>query len=313
MQFSFFMTMHSDIGQRSLEDVCGIMGNQLRTLGHHAIVDPRNTKIETAVFVHGRDGINIVVEGFTKPWVEVLARAHEWGARFVILATEEPTPKGFNWGTQKEMVWRQDIFPEAAKYANGILHLVPGDHVTAWYSQYAPSAQADLGYAPALFRPQGPPPEWDFGFYGSVTTRRMRILKRLARLAGTPKAVKIVSDFKTQAERDTEMRKAKVIVQIRKFDAMGLVSSSRCNTSLMVGRPVVAEPHDLVAPWNEVIDFPATMEQFYATALMTKAVWRGVWEKQFERFKTKMSPERCVGEPLRQIGILTAEGGRAAA
>lgn len=313
MQFSFFMTMHTDIGQRSLEDVCGIMGNQLRALGHHAIVDPRNSAVETAVFVHGKDGINILVEGFTEQWIQVLAGAHAWGARFVILATEEPTPKGFNWGTQREMVRRQEIFPEAAKYADGILHLVPGDHVTAWYSQFAPSAPAELGYAPAMFRPGGPPPDWEFGFYGSVTPRRYKILKKLARMTMSDKAVKIMSTFETQTERDTEMRKAKVILQIRKFDAMGLVSSSRCNTSLMIGRPIVAEPHDLVKPWNEVIDFAPTMEAFYASAMLTKSVWRGVWEKQLERFKAKMSPEFCVGEPLRRIGVLSAEGGRAAA
>ena len=313
MQFSFFMTMHNQIGQRSLEDVCGIMGNQLRALGHHAVVDPRNAKVDTAVFVHGKDGINIVVEGFTMPWVQVIARAYAWGARFVILATEEPTPKGFNWGTQPEMVKRQQIFPEVAKYAEGILHLVPGDHVTEWFSQFAPSAPAELGYSPAMFRPGGPEPDWEFGFYGSVTARRMRILKQLANMSHSKQAVKIVPDFKTQQERDAAMRRAKVILQIRKFDAMGLVSSSRCNTALMIGRPVVAEPHDLSAPWNEVIDFPKTMDAFYASAMLTKGIWRGVWEKQLERFKKAMSPERCVGEPLRRIGILTAEGGRAAA
>lgn len=313
MQFSFFTTMHTDLGQRSLEDVCGIMGHQLRALGHTAILDPRNSKIDTAIFVHERDGINVLVEGFTPPWVEVIARAHAWGARFIILATEEPTEKGFNWGTQKEMVRRQEIFPEAAKHASGILHLVPGDHVTRWYSQFAPAAPAELGFAPTLVRTQGPPPEYEFGFYGSATPRRMKILKKLANMANVQKAVRIMSDFKTQTERDAEMRRCKVIVQIRKFEAMGLVSSSRCNTSIMIGRPVVAEPHDLVKPWNEVINFPKTMEAFYAEAMLTKAIWQSAWRAQLERFKAKMSPEFCVGEPMRRIGILAGEGGRAAA
>ena len=306
MQFSFFATMHSELGQRSVEDVVGIMGQQMRALGHKAVMDPRNAKVSTAVFLHGNDGVNVLVEGFTPSWVEVIARARTWGARFLILATEEPTPKGFNWGTQKEMVARQEIFPEAAKHCDGILHLVPGDHVTKWYSQFAPAAPAELGYAPNLFRPQGPAPDWEFGFYGSGTPRRMQILKRLAKMIGVPNAVKIMVDFKTQAERDAAMRRCKVILQIRKFDAMGLVSSSRCNTALMLGRPVVAEPHDLSKPWNEVVDFPKTMDDFYAQALITRGMWKGVWSKQLERFKVKMSPEFCVGEPLRRIGILDA-------
>ena len=134
----------------------------------------------------------------------------------------------------------------------------------------------------------------------------MKILKKLAKMTNVPKAVKIVSDFKTQVDRDREMRRAKVILQIRKFDEMGLVSSSRCNTALMLGRPVVAEPHDLVKPWNEVIDFAKSMEDFFAQAFVTKAMWKSVWAKQVDRFKIKMSPEFCVGEPLRRIGILDA-------
>ena len=168
MQFSFFAAMHNAIGQRSIEDIVGIMGQQLRALGHQAVLDPRNAKVETALFVTQPGAINVLVEGFTPPWIGVIARARALGARFLILATEEPTPKGFNWGTQKEMVTRQEIFPEAAKHCDGILHLVPGEHVTQWYSQFCPAAQAELGYAPTLFRPQGPPPDFEFGFYGSM-------------------------------------------------------------------------------------------------------------------------------------------------
>ena len=306
-QFSFFATMHSELGQRSIEDVVGIMGRQLIALGHKAVLDPRNAKVETAVFLHGRDGINVLVEGFTPAWVEVIARARAWGARFIILATEEPTPKGFNWGTQKEMIARQEIFPEAAKHCDGILHLVPGDHVTRWYSQFAPAAQAELGYAPALFRPRGPEPDYEFGFYGSCTPRRMKILKKLAKITNVAKAVNIVADFKSQEDRDREMRRAKVILQIRKFEELGLVSSSRCNTALMLGRPIVAEQHQHVAPWNRVIDFSRNMEDFYARALTVKGIWKSVWASQLSKFKIEMSPEYCIGAPLKKIGILKDE------
>lgn len=304
MLFSFFTAMHSAVGQRSLEDVVGIMGKQLRALGHEAFLDPRNAKADTAVFAMGKDQINVLVEGFTPQWIDVFRRARARGARFIVLATEEPTPKGFNWGTQKEMVKRQEIFPAVKDFADGIIHLVPGKHVTDWYGQWAPTAQAELGYADGLFRPNGPAPEYEFGFYGSLTPRREQILKKLARMTNSPKAVKIVHDFKTQEDRDAQMRRAKVIIQIRKFDAMGLVSSSRCNTALMIGRPVVAEPHDLVAPWNEVVDFPESMEGFFAMAMFAKATWRTLWKTQLERFRTKMSPEFCIGEPLCRIGIL---------
>jgi hypothetical protein len=298
-QFSFWLENHSDMGQRSLEDVIGIMGHQLRALGHRAVWDINNR----GAFVPQESGINVIVEGFTPQLVEVLARCHAQGIRFLILATEEPTEKGFNHGTQPEMVRRQKVFPEAAKYCEGILHLVPGEHITRWYSQFAPAAYAELGYARTLVRGNDIKPDFEFGFYGSMTARRLRILKRLANATNSVNAVKLMTDFKTQAERDAAMRRAKVIVQVRKFEEMGLVSSSRCNTALCLGRPVVAEPHLLSKPWDEVVRFTESLEGFISTCLMVRAAWRGVWATQFERFKQKLTPEVCVGEPLRKIGL----------
>jgi hypothetical protein len=308
MLFSYFCGMHHALGRRSLEDIIRIMVLQMRALGHEAILDERNMGDEVGKHVYATrpDAINVLIEGFTPGWVEHLAKAKSMGARFMILATEEPTPKGFNWGTQKEMVRRQEIFPEAAKLCEGILHLVPGAHVTRWYGQFAPTAQAELGYAPTLMRLDNSEPEFDFGFFGSLSPRRLRILKKLAKFSGREKAVKIVADFLDGPERDRQMRRAKVIVQIRKFDKMGLVSSSRCNTALSIGRPVVPEPHDieLSKPWNKVIAFPQSDEAFYRNCLLAKSAWRGVWNDQVEKFKKELNPYFCIGEPLERIGIV---------
>lgn len=289
---------HSKLGQTSLEDVVGIWGHQLRALGHECVWDTKN-----AQFLHKDQGINLIVEGFTEEAIKLMAHAHGQGARFIILATEEPGPKGFNQGTQLEMVKRQVTFPEAAKYAEGIIHLVPGKHVTDWYGQFCPSAPCELGYAPTLVRKDDFEPTYDFGFYGSLTKRRLRILKKLARISGKEKAVRIIVDFKDQIERDRIMREAKVIIQIRKFEEMGLVSSSRCNTALCLGRPVVAEPHFLSKPWDEIVRFAPTMESFYDQCSMVRAAWKGTHALQMDKFKTALSPELCVGKALQEIGI----------
>lgn len=303
MRFLANMFNHSDVGQRSLEDVIGIFGHQLRALGHTAIWDTTNRGF---LNTENGEGLNIVVEGFTPAAIEVMANAYVQGARFIILATEEPTDYGFNYGTQPEMVYRQKTFPAAAKYAEGIICLVPGQKVIDWYGQFAPTAWTELGYAPSLVRPNDTMPTHDFGFYGSLTRRRLSILRRLAKRANSLKAVRIVADFKTQVERDVAMREAKVVVQLRKFDKMGLVSSSRCNTALCLGRPVVAEPHDLSKPWDEIVKFTDTMEQFYDTCMFMKATWRHVREQQFEKFKTLLSPDNCVGQAFRKIGVFEA-------
>lgn len=301
MQFSFWLANHSLVGQRSLEDVIGIMANQLKALGHAAVWDPSNTKL-----VAGDSGVNVVVEGFSADSIAVMREYRGKGARFIILATEEPTPKGFNHGTQKEMVGRQAMFPEAAALCEGIVHLVPGERVTRWYGQYAPAAYAELGYAQSLMRVTGEEPEYEFGFYGSMTPRRLRMLKRLARYANSQKAVRIVADFATQVERDAAMRQAKVIVQIRKFEPMGLVSSSRCCTALSLGRPVIAEPHELSEPWDKVVRFAESEQSFYTEAMVVRAAWRAVYQGQFDKFKQHLTPQRCIGDALERIGVLPA-------
>src|SRR5262249_46927387 len=153
-------------------------------------------------------GINVIVEGFTPGITEIIAQYHAQGARFVILATEEPTERGFNHGLDQEMVLRQREFPNAAKYAEAIFHLVPGDRITSWYSQFAPAAPVELGYARSLIRSTANDvtPTFDFGFYGSLSQRRIKILKKLARRTQSERAIKIVGDFLPQAERDQAMR-----------------------------------------------------------------------------------------------------------
>jgi hypothetical protein len=299
MRFMMNMFNHSEIGQRSLEDVIGIFGHQLRALGHIAQWDTTNANF------YGPEGntVNVIVEGFVPQHEGFFSAARQRGCRFLMLATEEPTQTGFNHGIQREMELRQRDFPACAKYFDGIFYLVPGQFTHEWYNQFAPAAYLELGYAPSLMRVRPKEPKYDFGFYGSVTARRHSLLKKLAKRTLNPFAVRVVSDFKTQTERDEAMSEAKVILQLRKFDKMGLVSSSRCNTALHLGRPVVAEPHELSKPWDEVVRFTNTMEGFFNTAVMVAKTWKHVHAEQVAKFKDKFSPEICVGEPLRRIGI----------
>lgn len=299
MRFLFNLLNHSADGQRTLEDVVNILGQQLRALGHEAVWEVSNSQ-----FVAGPGSYNIIVEGFTPDLIKVLAEHHARGARFVCLATEEPTERGFNHGREPEMVYRQRTFPGAAPYLSAIWHLVPGESTAAWYRRHAPTSYVELGHAPALVRPADrAEPEFDFGFFGTLSQRRLRVLKRLAKRSGGARAVHLVTTFPPQAERDREMRRCKVIVQIRKHEEMGLVSSSRCNTALHLGRPVVAEPHLLAKPWDSVVTFAETVDAFYDLALMTKAAWRGAHARQMENFRSLLTPQFCVGRAIEETGL----------
>ncbi len=292
------MFNHNDRGQRSLEDPIGIFGKQLMALGHQCVWRTGNSE-----FLLKDTGINIVIEGFTPAATAAIAQAHARGSRFICVATEEPTSLGFNGGRDPEMVWRQRLFPEAAKYFEAIFHLVPGDHITRWYNQWAPAAYIELGYAPSLIRYVTREPEFDFGFFGSLSRRRLKILKKLARYIGSEKAIRVVSDFPTQDERDAAMRSARVILQIRKYDEMGLVSSSRCNTALCNGRPVIAEPHEHCKPWDEIVQFSQSLDSFYPEAFMMRTMWKSAHNSQFDKFRNKLTPEICIGEPMKKVGL----------
>ena len=300
MQFCYWLANHGLMGQRSLEDVIGIMGAQLRALGHHAVWMPDNKN-----FVDGASGINVIVEGFTPPIIEVIAEYHAKGARFLCLATEEPTPAGFNHGRIPEMRMRQEHFGDAMKYFEGILYLVPGQSIQNWYSQFKPAAFMDLGFAPSLVRPVlNVAPKYDFGFYGSISEYRMKMLKKLRHK--THRTLKVVGDFLPQAERDREMAECKVILEIKKFPEMELVSNSRCNTALSIGRPVWAEGRKNPGVWDRIVGFARSEAEFISAAPKFADDWMAIHAMQFARFKGMLTPEATVGDPLRQIGILPA-------
>jgi len=295
MNFSFSLFNHNERGKASLEDVIGIIGNQLYALGHTAIWDKADDHFVT------RDvGYNIIVEGFTPVIIDRIKHGYDNGARFICIATEEPTPQGFNHGRQREMRWRQQMFPEAAKYFDAILCLVPGQHVLDWYGQWQPTAYIELGHAPTLLRKSNIEPRFDFGFFGSITQRRYQILKRLRKVY---RNILIVHEFPSQEERDHAIQHCKVVLLIKKYEEMEVVSSSRCNTSLNLGRPILAEPHQHCKPWDEIVHFSRSMDKFYDDCMFFRVVWNGIYADQYAKFAAKLTPELCIGEPLRKVGL----------
>ena len=296
MIFVFCLKNHNSLGVRSLEDPVMVLIHQLRALGH--VAELSKDQVATS-----RDAINVLVEGFTKETPGQLAFLRKRGARFLCIATEEPTDQGFNHGVTPHMVDRQAAFPEAAKHIEAVWALVPG--AEAWYGRYAPACHVELGYAPTLERRFDVLISHEFGFFGSVTERRFDILKRLGAMTKkTHNGVKVLAGFQEQVYRDREMSRAKVIVLLRAVEEMGLVSSSRINTALHIGRPVVAEPHQLSANWQDIIHFSRSLPRFYEDAMAMRRGWEHKHAKQMARFRDLLSPERCVGRALRETDLL---------
>lgn len=296
MLFQFNRWNHCRQGQIIVEDITRIMSAQIQALGHQAVTSE-------GPFIGRSLGYNVILEAFEdQTHVQAIADASP-DCNFIIVATEEPTDDGFNHGLEPAMIKRQNAFPAAAKYASGILHLVPGAHVTQWYSQFAPAAAAELGFSPHLLdlRPQEPP-AYDFGFYGKMTWRRKQMIDRLDQISST--AVLLIDTLDVPwKERDAMMRRCRVIVQIRANDEWGMVSSTRCASALHFGRPIVAEPHPAPEPWDGVVTFSPSVEAFYHDAMVATRCWTELHASQLEKFAAKLTPEFCIGAPLRAIGI----------
>lgn len=301
--FLFNCFNHTELGRKSAQDLITIIGFQLHALGHKVGINNKK-------FLMGEDGINLLFEGFHEKSLEIIHEVHRKGGRFIIIATEEPTPKGFNHGIVRDMIIRQKIFPQIKPYVEGILHLVPGQHITNWYNQTAPAAYTELGYAPGLERFDDTIPDYDFGFFGGLTARRKRLLQNLANKTGYGQRSVYISAFEEAAIRDKDMRKTRVIVQVRKYEEMGLVSSSRCNTALCIGRPIVAEPHLLSKPWDKIVHFSKNDESFFDDALFIATNWQSYHRQQFSNFKSLLTPEFCIGEPLKKIGFVDKKSHR---
>lgn len=297
--FQFHDFNHCPQGRIAIEDIVAILGHQLIALGH------RVGWPGSANFLRSAGSLNVLLEAFTdEGCIDRIAAAHAEGARFVYVATEEPSSLGFNRGNAFGMIDRMAAFPEAARYADAILHLVPGDAVTAWYSQFAPSAFVELGYAPGLVyygdTDEGSAPPYDFGFYGQTTPRREEIFARL-RERGT-----LLTEYRLElprAERDALMRRAKVIVQVRAQDNVEYVSSTRCASALFLGRPVVAEPHDVKLGWDEVVHFASGYDKFYDDAAKATHSWRMLHAAQLKRLERVFPPEVALGRALAAVGI----------
>ena len=296
MHFHFTDFNHCDIGKRSIEDLILIVSKQAEALGHTT-----SFWNEQNWFDYSSNSINVVLESFADNpnTIKQISAAHKHGAKFLYIATEEPGTVGFNNTGDQGMIDRQNAFAEAAKYCEGVLHLVPGQAVTDWYSQFAPSVYAELGWAPSLMRPRETTPEYTFGFFGQMSARRERILEQFA-----PDILVCPGILLHQEQRDAEMRRCKVILQIRRFDEMGLISSSRCNTALSIGRPVIAEPHPIPTWWENVVQFSNSKESFYDEAQLLAANWLEEYKRQLVRFATILTPEVCLGAPLKKLGLV---------
>lgn len=289
-QFSTFNV--TPLGRRALEDIISNICRQLDSLGHKSYWCDEAFSLETDTYV-------VVFEGFLPPHIEFLRACRQDGAKIIIVGTEAPGAHGFNSGLTPELLLRQKLFPAAAHEAAAIWYTVPDSG--RWYGTFGPpAAYLELGYAPASVRHPAAQLDHDFGFFGSMTRRRWKLLQKFARASiGSRKATVRYAELIAGEERDAQMARARVMLQIRAHEKMQNLSTSRLCTAMHIGRPVIAEMHEDPGVWGRIIEF-AHPAKFIDQAIDMSKRWQEAYEEQFARFKTLLPPEKCVGRAIEQ-------------
>lgn len=283
MKFVFNLFNQSDLGKTSLVDPMNNIAKQLEDCGHVV------KWYDDALIAH-EDLYMIVFDGFHESQVPLFKDFHERGGKLIIVATEEPTDNGFNHGAIKHMVGRSERFAAIAPYATAIWYLVPG---STWYEQFCPATFLDLGYSPRLIRRWDIPVEFDVGFFGSVTKRRAEMLKKFAAYG-----LRLhIPKFGDSEFRDREISRCKVVVQLRSYEQMGLLSSSRCSTALHLGRPVLAEPHGNPGKWPDIIRFEDIDFMAYMAEQMANN-WQEEHANQMAKFMELMPASKVMAKAL---------------
>lgn len=272
MHFHFNLANHTPRGRLSLQDLVDVLSAQLQDLGHEVShADGRAIR---------SPGINVFFEGFVGGTAERVADLRREGKRYLIVATERPGREASSaevtadrlqgmavCGRGADALWALD--PQAVPY---LLTLGPA------------AAHAELGHSPRNLRPDSDePPEFDFGFYGTMTPDRIQAIWALKARGHT---VHTVPDVVEGFERDREMQRARVILNTPS-QAGAPFSSSRANTALNLRRPIAAMAHDGPTPWRRVVPFVAR-EDFVETAEAALSNWRAVWLMQYAAFAKEL-------------------------
>ncbi len=257
---------------QELHDILTIVGNQLYALGHRARYAGPD-----APFIPADAGYNVVLDGITDAVGEKIPAANGMGARFLYLVTDRPPA----------------FSPALVRCFDAALSM-DADVGARWTR---PVARLELGYAPTLMKLSAAVPTIDVGFFGPVSKRQSKILKKMHQRINV-----LVEDDHTK--RETGIYKVKVVLQLREIDdELKPVSASDCNAALCLGRPVLADAHLRKWPWGNIVNITSSMDDFYNECkLMINGRWRDDYTKQFTKF-AKLTPEVCIGEPLRKIGI----------
>jgi hypothetical protein len=235
---------------------------------------------------------NVFSEG-TRETLQHPNRMHEMaraGYALIALVTEQPTlvtREGLVWNYMTSESWerRAEIFVEVAPALTAAWSYVPG--AAAVLRRFVRSAaDIEMAWGARFDRIRSTAvPQFDFCFFGGMTTRRQRVLAAIAKRGHK---LDIIPHSSTLARRDERIPHSKIVLDIKQYHWWELVSSVRYVTALACQRPVVAETRSPHAQrgWENAVRF-ASPETFAETAAECLAFWAQLYERQVTALKGK--------------------------
>lgn len=285
MHFRFFLGNHTELGRKSLEDVIHALGAQILDLGHTA------DRSDTAVRL---DAVNVVCEGFTETESDRILEMRRQGYHIILVCTEGILNNSLNnFQTEDYRIRYRELIRIAPK-VDALWCLVPGT-AAVLRDLNLHAVDVELGYSPRRRRDLVWDPQYDFGFFGSVTRYRGTTMQEFGRRGHS---VYVMRNFAPPDERDRAIANCKVVLHIKATKNWKIVSSSRCSTALHIGRPVISQPIASKSIWKEIVRFSMTQESFFDDAIRLMRNWRANWHRQVDAYQRLLSADKCLGPAI---------------
>ncbi len=290
MHFHFFDGNHTEVGRDTLIDIRNCLAGMLIDLGHG--VTKSSDQLVT------RPSINVLFEGFGRKSSALLAAISKQDFDFLIVCTEAFGKKAMNDSAHRAMRMRQRWLPEVAKIAKACWCLAPG--MAEQLKQYCENSfDVELGWSQTqesvLLKDEAP--KHPFVFYGGLNERRASLVNAFE---GQGHHVALGEDYGPILLRNDLVRQSKVVLGLKPTNSWKLFSSSRAQTALHLGRPVIFEDVDDSAhrsPWRDIV-VVSESECFGTVAVEMMKNWQDCAAEQMEKFREILPPQRSIGPAL---------------
>lgn len=299
MHFHWTCINHHPDGADTLIDVRNAIAGQIADLGHSQSYG--DATLETL------PAINIIIEGFGPRTVAWMAARHKDNCRFVTVCTERMGKESLDDAPHPDMKTRQQNLPVAAALSEAVWCLVPG--TAAHLRSYCKDTRdIELGYSRTreAYLHSDVVPVHSACFYGGMLDRRRVVLETL--IAGGIDICMPPKEYGRISDRNAALALSKIALGINPVPGWKIVSSSRAQSALHVGRPMLMEEVDDAAspsPWREVIRF-CRLRDMYGQALDMIEHWEAERDRQLGAFREKFSAQRILAPAIEALKGMAA-------